>query len=258
MRLPLVSLSVLLASLPVPALAFSDVSQNHVFADAIAYVQVEGIVSGYADGTFKPSAPVSRVEFLKMLMGAAMPDDALTLCDPNHIYGFPDASQTAWYAPYLCSAVQHRVVAGYPDGTFRPTNQVTFVEAAKMMSLSSQIYPGNFVPEIIPIQTFAEAPWYEYTARPVADAHYVPTSVTTLDQPLSRGEVAEILYRWLSGIQPETYQRYERLAPGGTMATFVDDQTRRLVPIRPHLGHAQCHRGGAGWLMAPRPWSGLR
>lgn len=211
--------------LPTSALAFSDVGPSYVYADAIAYVQTEGIVSGYADGTFKPSAPVSRVEFLKMLMGAAMPDGALTLCDPNHIYSFPDANKTAWYAPYLCSAVQHNVVNGYPDGTFKPTNQVTFAEAAKMMSLSSQIYPGIYVPEIVPIQTFAPAPWYEYTSRPVADAKLVPVSVTRLDQPLTRGEVAEMLYRWLSGFEPETYQRYERLSSGGTMtAVFSDAQ----------------------------------
>lgn len=36
----------------------------------IAYCQKEGIISGYADGTFKPAAPLTGYAFMKMLLGA--------------------------------------------------------------------------------------------------------------------------------------------------------------------------------------------
>ena len=38
---------------------FSDVAVDNVFAGYIAYCANEGIISGYADGTFKPAAPLT-------------------------------------------------------------------------------------------------------------------------------------------------------------------------------------------------------
>ena len=49
---------------------YSDVAVDNVFAGYIAYCANEGIISGYADGTFKPSAPLTGYAFMKMLLGA--------------------------------------------------------------------------------------------------------------------------------------------------------------------------------------------
>ena len=38
---------------------YKDVPTSNVFAGYIAYCQKEGIISGYADGTFKPAAPLT-------------------------------------------------------------------------------------------------------------------------------------------------------------------------------------------------------
>ena len=49
---------------------FVDVAVDNVFAGYIAYCVNEGIISGYADGTFKPAAPLTGYAFMKMLLGA--------------------------------------------------------------------------------------------------------------------------------------------------------------------------------------------
>ena len=49
---------------------YSDVAVDNVFAGYIAYCANEGIISGYADGTFKPAAPLTGYAFMKMLLGA--------------------------------------------------------------------------------------------------------------------------------------------------------------------------------------------
>ena len=49
---------------------YSDVPANHTFAGYIAYCQKEGIISGYADGTFKPANTLTGYAFMKMLLGA--------------------------------------------------------------------------------------------------------------------------------------------------------------------------------------------
>ena len=49
---------------------FSDVAPDHVFAGYITYCSKEGIINGYADGTFRPTAPLTGYAFMKMLLGA--------------------------------------------------------------------------------------------------------------------------------------------------------------------------------------------
>ena len=52
------------------AAPYKDVPTNHTFAGYIAYCQKEGIISGYADGTFRPAASLTGYAFMKMLLGA--------------------------------------------------------------------------------------------------------------------------------------------------------------------------------------------
>ena len=56
---------------------FADVAVDNVFAGYIAYCVNEGIISGYADGTFKPAAPLTGYAFMKMLLGALGYDAAI-------------------------------------------------------------------------------------------------------------------------------------------------------------------------------------
>ena len=52
------------------AAPYSDVPTTNTFAGYIAYCAKEGIISGYADGTFRPAASLSGYAFMKMLLGA--------------------------------------------------------------------------------------------------------------------------------------------------------------------------------------------
>ena len=52
------------------AAPYKDVPANHTFAGYIAYCQKTGIISGYADGTFKPANTLTGYAFMKMLLGA--------------------------------------------------------------------------------------------------------------------------------------------------------------------------------------------
>ena len=58
------------SALVADAAPYSDVPTSHTFAGYIAYCQKEGIISGYADGTFKPANTLTGYAFMKMLLGA--------------------------------------------------------------------------------------------------------------------------------------------------------------------------------------------
>ena len=49
---------------------YKDVPANHTFAGYIAYCAQQGIISGYADGAFRPAATLTSYAFMKMLLGA--------------------------------------------------------------------------------------------------------------------------------------------------------------------------------------------
>ncbi|MDE6456370.1 MAG: S-layer homology domain-containing protein [Dysosmobacter sp.] len=57
-------------AVPVSAAGFSDVPADHWASEQINRAVVDGIVGGYADGSFRPSAPVSYAAFSLMLARA--------------------------------------------------------------------------------------------------------------------------------------------------------------------------------------------
>ena len=51
---------------------FSDVPVSNDLSGYIAYCAKEGIISGYADGTFRPTNGLTGYAFMKMLLGACL------------------------------------------------------------------------------------------------------------------------------------------------------------------------------------------
>ena len=58
------------SALSADAAPFSDVPTTNTFAGYIAYCSQQGIISGYADGTFRPAGTLTSYAFMKMLLGA--------------------------------------------------------------------------------------------------------------------------------------------------------------------------------------------
>ena len=58
------------SALVADAAPYKDVPTSNVFAGYIAYCQKTGIISGYADGTFRPAGTLTGYAFMKMLLGA--------------------------------------------------------------------------------------------------------------------------------------------------------------------------------------------
>ena len=112
---------------PFKTVSASDFSGHWAEKD-IAALMEKGLISGYPDGSFKPDNPVTRAEFLKIL---------LSVLGKVPIYGvdsrFSDVGQEDWYFGYVMAAVSAGIVSGYPDGTFKPNVQVTREEAAKIV-----------------------------------------------------------------------------------------------------------------------------
>ena len=64
-------------ALKADAAPYKDVAVDNTFAGYIAFCAKEGIISGYADGSFRPAAPLTGYAFMKMLLGALGYDAAI-------------------------------------------------------------------------------------------------------------------------------------------------------------------------------------
>lgn len=155
--------------------SFSDVPEGHEYYDAIEYVKAEGIVVGYEDGTYRPGQLINRAEFTKIIMAALYPSIGGGAC-------FPDVKQE-WFAKFICFAKDKGVVSGYPDGQFKPAQNISFVEAAK-------IIVNSFA-----FETKAGGDWYRPFVTALEERFAIPMAIDRLDKKITRGEMAEIIYR---------------------------------------------------------------
>lgn len=51
--------------------AFSDVAETAYYASAVRWASASGVVTGYADGTFRPNAPITRQQLAAILWRCA-------------------------------------------------------------------------------------------------------------------------------------------------------------------------------------------
>ncbi len=175
--------SLLAIAVPV-ALAFSDVGNTTPYAPAIQALQEQGVIEGYSDGTFKPSSTVNRAEFLKIVLGSRGGTFTGDHC-------FPDVTDE-WFASYVCTAKEEGIVGGYPDGLFKPDQTINFVEASKILSLAfKQQAQGS------------ASVWYEPYVRALDSSKAIPPSIQGMDRPVTRGEMAEMMWRLTEGITDE-------------------------------------------------------
>ena len=107
---------------------FGDVPVTHWAFPAVEELVARGAIAGYPDGSFRPSALVSRAEFVKMLDLSLGIAPVLGQAQP-----FADVAVGAWYAPYFTAASGAGLILG-ADGLARPEAPVTREEAAVVVS----------------------------------------------------------------------------------------------------------------------------
>ncbi|MFC4402958.1 N-acetylmuramoyl-L-alanine amidase [Gracilibacillus xinjiangensis] len=108
-----------------PSTLFSDVEASHFASGYIQSAVNEGIVSGYPDGTFKPSKSITRGEM------AIIVTRAFNLRESVKV-GFTDVVGTN-YESVVSRVYAAGIVTGYPDGTFRTNNPITRAEFSIMV-----------------------------------------------------------------------------------------------------------------------------
>lgn len=157
---------------------------------AIEYLVQNNVLSGYEDGTFKPTNTVNRAELLKILIAGLNVGDISS-------YGncFSDVNNE-WFSSYICYAKEKGWVNGYQDGTFRPSNPVTKVEAIKML-VNSQGYSVPTVPQEDLFNDVKKTDWFAPYVQVAKEHNLLEVINGDLmgSSEMTREKIAEISYR---------------------------------------------------------------
>lgn len=160
------------------AATFSDTADLDQDAQAsIAKLNALNIINGYPDGTFKPANNITRAEFAKIAcIAGGMGASAEMLA--SSASKFADVASGQWYTGYVNLANAQGWVKGFPDGTFRPNNQITYAEVITVL-VRILGYNDN-LPGPWPVDYIAKAGAIDITEDVSFDAN----------APSTRGDVA--------------------------------------------------------------------
>ena len=129
---------------PQAAAAFTDVSSDAWYADAVSWAAGLGLVNGYGNGTFGPSDSITREQLAVLLYNyVRVMNYPVSLSVSGDLTQFSDADQvSAWSSEALSWAVGAGIINGNADGTLNPKGTATRAEAATLMSNFTGILLG--------------------------------------------------------------------------------------------------------------------
>lgn len=187
-----------------PSLSFPVIA-NKEFTDINGYwaqpyiseLANRGVIGGFPNGTFRPEANITRAQF------AAIAAQALKLPAASGA-NFTDVKPGYWAAPVIGAAANAGLIGGFPDGTFKPEDNLTRAQA--LVILSKALKETQSSPESMSNYKDAQAvpAWATQSVTQAASAHIIvsfpqadqirPNALTT------RGEVAGLMYQTLSAL----------------------------------------------------------
>jgi hypothetical protein len=123
----LLSVVMLTSMIQVNAFAMSNDIQNHWAGNAIQTWIDQGLVNGYPDGSFRPDANITRVEYMALI------NNVFDFSREANI-SFSDVKPSDWYYTIVSSAVDAGYIGGYLDNTIKPNQAITRQEAATIIA----------------------------------------------------------------------------------------------------------------------------
>lgn len=188
--------------------------EGHLYESAIKYVYNRGIVEGYPDGTYKPDQTLNRAELLKIIVASKFSASEYNPYDGEQC--FSDVDGTQWYTKYVCFAKDRGIVEGYPDGSFKPSNDVIFVEALKIMMEGMGVEASSAT----------GGQWYIPYYISAEDHYLIPSElVNEYSHNFSRGQAAEVIMRILSldasVVQPAIFSSGGGYEPGNMYIGYM-------------------------------------
>lgn len=120
-------------------ITFRDVA-NDVYVTEIGRAVEIGFIAGFEDGTFRPQTAVTREQLVSMVIEALDAQDNISIALPSQVTSppFTDVARDRWSAAKIQFASQSGIVSGYPEGDFRPAQEVTRAEMMAVLRRAAE------------------------------------------------------------------------------------------------------------------------
>ncbi|MDU5275511.1 MAG: S-layer homology domain-containing protein [Peptoniphilus lacydonensis] len=108
--------------------SFKDVREDAWYYDDLVFIEKEGLISGYEDGTFKPNEAMTRAQFASMMA------NYLKLEEGNNPIDFKDVKENYWAKDAINTLSSHGIMVGKSKDEFKPNDKITRAEAATIFN----------------------------------------------------------------------------------------------------------------------------
>ena len=163
--------------------------QDYFAKDPIVYLNKLGIMKGYSDGTFRPEQNIIRAELVTLLVKSKGHPSISLSKKP-----FRDMPLTHWASGFAAIAAEEGLAKGYPDGTFKPSKNVSRAEAAVIISR----FAGASL-ETVAVSPYTDVPIDNWAVKDINFAKkngmldYIIGTEFDPNRNITRGEIAYML-----------------------------------------------------------------
>ncbi|MDF5728435.1 MAG: DUF1565 domain-containing protein [Rhizonema sp. PD38] len=175
------------------SVAFKDLPPGYWAKTYIEALASKNIIAGFPDGSFKPNEPVTRAQFAAIIAKAFQPQAK------SANKQFPDVQSNFWAYEVIQSASKGGFVSGYPDGTFKPQQQIPRVQV--LVSLANGLGLNADNQNILSIYSDAsQIPQYATNSVAAATSRQLVVNYPTVkqlnpNQQATRADVAAFVYQ---------------------------------------------------------------
>jgi len=182
----------------------SDIEEHWIrdYKEVVYFLQHIEVLKGYSDNTFKPQNPITREEFIKILIVALGADFSLIKADAN---SFIDVPQAHWSYQYIEAAIQMGIIYPLEYGTnLDPQKPITRQEIAFMLARALEGF-GRKRLSVLSQTSFLDDSMITEGAKPYVQAVYEAELMKGYSvaggfnfgphQTTTRAEAAIIIYR---------------------------------------------------------------
>ncbi|WP_285396579.1 S-layer homology domain-containing protein [Lysinibacillus sp. fls2-241-R2A-57] len=110
---------------------FKDIPNNYVYYKEIEYLTKNNIITGQADGTFRPNDKLTRAH-AAVIISRALGLDTSNVKNP----GFKDIPANHVYYKQIAAVVEAGIMSGKGGNTFDPNGTLTRAQMAKVVALA--------------------------------------------------------------------------------------------------------------------------
>ncbi|HOM03700.1 MAG TPA: cohesin domain-containing protein [Acetivibrio sp.] len=144
------------------SISYNDLDSSHWAYWAIKFVSYKKLFTGYPDGSFKPNQNITRAEFSTAVFKLLVSEKGL---EEKEIEKFKfDDVKGHWAQKFIEQLSDLGYINGYPDGTFKPNNNIKRSESVAMINRAMGRGPLHDAP-----QTFDDVPQTHWAFKDIAE-----------------------------------------------------------------------------------------